>query len=182
MTENTPMPFSVEHATLRFRNFSGVGGQYNQEGNRTFALQLDQETAIKLEEQGWNVSYLPPLDDDEPPVPILRVAVKWNDKFPQYDPKIFEITDFGKRELDETTVVKLDAATILNADVVIRPYSWHIGEPGKPNYKHGVKAMLKTMYVTLDVDDFEKKYAGLPDVPDSAANTMTFERVQKNQD
>ena len=36
--------------------------------------------------------------------------------------------------------------------------------------------------VTLDVDDFEKKYAGLPDIPDSAANTMTFERVQKNQD
>ena len=81
MTDNTPMPFSIEHATLRFRNFSGVGGQYNQEGNRTFVLQLDQDTAEKLENDGWNVSYLPPLNDDEPPVPILRVAVKWNDKF-----------------------------------------------------------------------------------------------------
>lgn len=182
MTENTPMPFSIEHAIIRFPNFSGVGRQYNQEGKRTFALQLDQETASKLEEQGWSVSYLPPLDDDEPPVPILRVAVKWNKDYPQYDPRIFEITDFGKRELTESTVAKLDAATILNADVVIRPYSWHIGEPDKPNYKHGIKAMLKTMYVTLEVDDFEKKYAGLPDVPDSAANTMTFERVQKNQD
>lgn len=179
MTDNTPMPFSIEHAIIRFPNFSGVARQYNQEGNRTFALQLDQETASKLEEQGWSVSYLPQLDDEEPPVPILRVAVKWNKDYPQYDPRIFEITDFGKRELTESTVAKLDAATILNADLVIRPYSWQIGDPNKPNYKHGVKAMLKTMYVTLDVDDFEKKYAGLPDIPDSAANTMTFERVRK---
>lgn len=179
---NTPLPFSIEHATIRFRNFSGIGGQYNQEGNRTFAIQLDQETANRLENDGWNVSYLPPLDDEEPPVPILRVAVKWNKDFPRWDPKIFEITDFGKRELTENTVAKLDTATILNVDLVIRPYAWHIGDPDKPNYKHGIKAMLKSMYVTLEVDEFEKKYAGLPDVPDSAANTMTFERVQKLQD
>lgn len=170
---------SIENAQLAFRNFAGIEGRFNQAGNRSFCILLEDDIADDMVKHGWNVKYLEPRNEDDKPKPYIQVSAKWNPKVPHLDPKVTMITSHGKRKLDESSVGNLDWAEITEADVVLRPYNWHIGEPGSPAYKSGVKAMLKALYVTVKEDEFESKYY---DVPDSAANTMTFERVQKMQD
>jgi len=145
--------FLIENGKLLFRNFSGKEGQYNPEGMRNFCVLLEQTDATMLEKDGWNVRYLEPRDPDDPLQPYLPVAVSYS----YAPPLITVINSTGKTILDEDAINILDWAEIEKVDLVIRPYNWEHGK------KRGVKAYLKTMYVTIVEDELEKKYRNVPD-------------------
>lgn len=153
---------TVENARIAFRNFSGKEGRFNPAGRRNFCVFLDSDIAPSLQEDGWNIKYLQPREPGDEPQAYLQVAVS----YANIPPKIVLISGEGKTVLNETNVGMLDWAEISNVDLIIRPYNYDV------NGKAGVKAYCKTMYVTIEEDEFEKKYY---DVPDSAANSLKDE-------
>lgn len=148
----------IEGARIGFRNFSGKEGKYNPAGKRNFCVFLDMELAQALETDGWNVRWLEPRDEDADKQPYLQVAVSY-DNIP---PKIVMITSRGKTILDDDSVGLLDWAEITEVDLIIRPYNWVLQE-GTRNEKRGVKAYVKSMYITIAEDEFEAKYYDAPD-------------------
>lgn len=149
----------IENATIRFRNFSGKEGRFNHEGKRNFCVFLDKEFAEKLKADGWSVKYLKPKKDGADLQAYIQVSVR----FGKIPPKIVLITSKGKSILDEEDINILDWADIENADVIIRPYDWEFGG------RHGRRAYVKSLYVTIREDELEEKYM---DVPDSAKDSM----------
>lgn len=150
---------AIENARIGFRNFGGVEGKFNPAGRRNFCVFLDRDLADMLAQDGWNVRWLKPRDEEDDDQGYIQVAVS----FANIPPKIVMITGNGKTAIDDSTVSLLDWAEISNVDLIIRPYNWDV------NGKKGIKAYVKAMYVTLIEDEFASKYY---DVPDSAANSM----------
>lgn len=143
----------IENARLIFKNFAGEQTKYNRAGNRNFCVILDPEVARDLLDDGWNVRYLNPREDEDEPTPYLQVAVA----FGNIPPKITMISGKTKTPINEDTIDTLDYAEIANVDLIIRPYNWEV------NGKTGVKAYLKTMYVEIEQDVFASKYDCLDD-------------------
>lgn len=145
---------SIENAHLMFRNFEGKEGKFNPAGKRNFCVRLDDPNIVKkLETDGWNVRYLKARNEGDEDVPYLSVTVSYNPN--ARPPKIIQISSHGQTPLDESMVNSLDWAEIVNADLVISPYNWEV------QGKHGVKAYLKALYVTIAEDKFADKYASM---------------------
>ena len=145
---------NISNARIGFRNFSGKEGQFNPTGNRNFVVFLDDiNEAKKLEQEGWNIRWLKSRNEDEEDQPILSVKVA----FGAYPPKIVLVSRKGLSQIGEEEISILDWADIKSTDITIRPYNYDV------RGKSGVKAYLKTMYVTLEEDTWETKYINGPD-------------------
>jgi hypothetical protein len=144
-----PNNIAIENARILFRNFGGRESRFNLAGRRNFCVVIpDDDMAERLSEDGWNVKRLRPKDEGDEATPYLQVAVAFN----SYPPKIVLISGGNKTYLDESTVDMLDWADIQNVDLVVRPYQWEVNGTG------GIKAYVKSMYVTIDQDVFAEKY------------------------
>lgn len=146
--KNTP-DIIIEDARIFFKNFSGKGDQYNREGDRNFCVYINEEDAQKLYDDGWNVKYTKPRNEDDESKPYIQVKVS----FDNVPPKVIMISGRTKIKMDEESIGELDYAEIRNIDMTISPYHWEVSG------KSGIKAYLKTMYVTIAEDPFADKYA-----------------------
>ena len=153
-------PVVLEGCRIIFRNFSGAEGKYNAAGKRNFNVLLDDETAEAMLADGWNVKYLQPREEGDVPQPRVEVEVSF--KPGTQPPRIIMITSRGKTTLTEDMVSLLDWAEIEHVDLIIRPYQWEV------NDKTGVKAYLKSIYITIHEDELEKKYIDVPDTGQGA--------------
>lgn len=143
----------IDNARIIYRNFSGAPSKFNREGDRNFAVIIDdQEIADALLEQGWNVKIKPPREEGDDPFMFLPVKVKFNDR----GPRVYLQNSLEGRNrvtLDEYSVRVLDHVDIVNVDLDIRPYDWDVqGKAGRTAY-------LQSMCVTQEVDRFVDHYA-----------------------
>jgi len=145
--------FSLEDAQIMFRNFAGKEGPYNKKGDRNFALILPVALAQELLENGWNVRVREPKEADGE---ILTETVYYLPVKVSYDnrpPRVVLIASGRHTPLDEESIECLDYADILSVDVAINPYEW------QNSVGSGIKAYVKTLFVTIDEDPIERKYA-----------------------
>jgi hypothetical protein len=161
-------PVFFEGAKILYRNFSGAPGQFNEAGDRNFAVILDEETAKAMAADGWNIRHLKPRNEEDAPQPILKVNVKYHgrDGRPTRPPRVVLITSRGKTMLDESMLAILDWADIENVDMKINPYNY------TAQGRSGISAYLSSIYVTIREDQLELKYI---DVPDSAQSVIVTE-------
>ena len=143
----------IDDARIIYRNFAGAPSKFNREGDRNFAVVIDdQDIAEALTEKGWNVKIKPPREEGDDPFMFLPVKVKFNDR----GPKVYLQNSLGGRNrvtLDEDTVGILDNVDIINVDLDIRPYDWDVqGKTGRTAY-------LQSICVTQEVDRFLDRYA-----------------------
>jgi hypothetical protein len=142
----------MEGVRIVFRNFRGEKKKYNKEGDRNFAVVLDDATAQMLLEDGWNVKQFKKREDDPPEEEAefyLPVAVKYGGGRP---PRIVTVTSRGRKNLSEDEVEIVDWVEIKNVDMIVRPYNYNV------NGKTGIRAYLKSMFITIEEDPLEIKY------------------------
>lgn len=144
----------MDDARIVFRNFAGKGGTYNREGDRNFAVVIeDLDVADALVRDGWNVKIKEPQEEGDTPFCFLTVKVKFNRENPGLDPKVYLRTGKKMNRLDEETINILDEVDILGVDLDIRPYNYDV------NGKTGVSAYLLSICVTQELNRHEIRYA-----------------------
>lgn len=141
--------FMVEGANIIFRNFSGKEGPFNAAGDRNFCVILDREVGLQMEKDGWNVKYLDAREEGEADVPYIQVRVGFKNR----PPRIVVLTSTSRQSFSEDMVESLDWADIQNADLICRGYEWDV------QGKKGIKAYLQSLFVTIEEDALEQKYA-----------------------
>lgn len=155
----------IDNARLIFKNFSGKGDNYNREGDRNFAVIIDDPNAAEdLADAGWNVRPLVSKDPDEEPTHYIKVKVS----FKVRAPKVRLLSNHKQVFLNENTISSLDFAKIEECGVVISPYMWEV------NGKRGISAYLDSMYAKIEDDPFADKYADYADAPDDGSNDSPF--------
>jgi hypothetical protein len=150
---------TLEGCRILFRNFAGSAGRFNAEGKRNFNVTLTPELAERMINDGWNVRELPPREEGEESLFILKVNINYSGRKP---PRVVLITSRGKTNLGEADLSLLDWADITEADLIINPYNYEV------QGKEGVTAYLDSLYATIREDELELKYLDVPDTAQSA--------------
>lgn len=144
----------MENVRIIFRNFSGKEGMYNREGDRNFAVLLEEDVAAKMIEDGWNVKFLKAREEGDVETPYLQVSVSFKGR----PPNCYMITTRGRTRIDEDQLELLDWAEIANVDLMLRPYEWAV------NGRTGIKAYLSSIFMTIEEDYLDLKYADIPPI------------------
>jgi len=148
---------TLENVPIIFKNFSGQKGQFNNEGERSFHVLIeDPDIAEAMLNDGWN---LKPFVDEDEQITAHHLQVKVNYK--GYPPRIVRVTKGGRHQVDlgEKTVGALDSQRVTSVGVTINPYHWNM------NGKSGIKAYCHVMFVNVEESALEESYAALLELP-----------------
>lgn len=140
----------IDEARIIYRNFSGAPSKFNREGDRNFAVVInDEEIKDALIEEGWNVKIKAPREEGDEPFMYLPVKIKFNER----GPKMYLKSGKATNRLDEESINCLDHVDIVSVDMDIRPYDWEVqGKTGRTAY-------LQSIWVTQEVDRFADRFA-----------------------
>lgn len=150
---------------LLFLNFAGNQTQYNREGDRNFGVLLRPEWVEEFQERGLNVKWLKPREEQDEPAAWVKVKVNFNSPWP---PEVILITERGRTTLDSHTASTVDKADIAYVDLVLN------ASPYDVNGSTGITLYLVTAYITINEDDFERKYS-LAQGPEQPSSGVHFE-------
>lgn len=146
----------IDDARITFKNFEGRGDKYNREGDRNFALVIDdQDIADALLDDknefgvAWNVHIKPPREEGDSPFMYLPVKVKFNKR----GPIIWLVSGNRRVRLEEDDVDILDQIDIRSVSMDIRSYDDEV------NGKAFRAAYLQSMEVVQEIDRFSARYA-----------------------
>jgi len=157
MPEERMPSVTLENVPIIFKNFSGQKGQFNNEGERSFHILIeDLDIANAMIADGWNIK---PFVDEDEKVTAHHLQVKVN--YSGYPPRIVRVTKQGRHQVDlnEKTIGSLDSQRVLSVDVTINPYHWNM------QGRSGIKAYCETMFVNVEETALEEKYAALLEMP-----------------
>ena len=149
-------PITLRNANVLYKNFSGAEQTYNDKGNRNFCVELPENLALQMQEDGWNIKMTHPKDPEEEPRYYVQVAVAFRKRdgepvLPKFRPKVYRV-DSRKNVslLSEDTIDELDEDDIVSVNVKIR---------GREHTPGKIKAYAKIVYATVDEDDpFASEY------------------------
>lgn len=148
---------TIQNADILWPNLSGNKDKFNNEGDRNFNLRLTKQEADELAAEGWNVKckLARPNDPDQDGEErcVLKITVNFGNRPPK-------ITMIGSKtrnrtELGADLAGLIDSAEIKECDLSFVPYFWYI----KATDTMGVTAYLKTMYVVVQEDELDQKWA-----------------------
>lgn len=143
----------IEDARILYRNFSGMGSNFNREGDRNFNVIIDDDiTANQMQDDGWNVKFRAPRDPQDSGTHHIKVNVNYRSA---RGPRVYLHTGKNVVELDENSIGQLDQADIMSCDMIISPFHW------ERNGDSGLSAYLDTLHVVIKEDPFAHKYANL---------------------
>lgn len=124
-----------------YRNFTGAAGRFNQEGTRTFNIDIhDIDLAMKMGSEGWNIRVQ--LDNKGNEHYLLPVAFSNEDYWEQ--PEVEVISNGNRTTWERNDWGKLDHVHIDHASLVIRP-RYHNGSAPNP----AIKAYISKLIVTI---------------------------------
>lgn len=146
----------LEGVRVIHANFRGEERQYNPPGNRVFSVLVeDMDLAVQLITDGWKLKPLYNRDEEgEIDAYFLPVKINYESHFP---PRIYKVTQSTGQTLllTEETIDMLDFLPIDFVDIIINPYRWTVRE------ETGIKAYVQTMYVVIEENALDIKYANL---------------------
>lgn len=139
----------IDDCRIIHRNFEGRKGMYNNAGDRSFSVIInDEKIAEELKAEGYNVRIKPPREDGDIPFMYLPVKVKFNAN----GPLAYLLSNDNLTRLTEETIKCLDNVSIESVDLDINPYDW------ERNGEFGRSAYLGSIRVTQRVDRFMQEY------------------------
>lgn len=156
----------IDEANIIFRNFAGNGTKFNREGDRNFAVVID-DTKITdaLVREGWNVRIKDAREEGDNPLMYLPVKIKFNYR----GPNVYLQSGPTRNKLDEESIRCLDEIYVESVDIDIRPYDWEVnGKKGRTAYLESILVYQKTdRFAPGDsgASRFESIYSSDDDVP-----------------
>lgn len=150
----------IRDARIIYRNFTGKPGPYNEEGDRSFSVMLDENLAEQLGAQGLNVKPIRKRDEDEAQLYHLPVAVSYKIR----PPRVYTVTGDGERlplrkqAMPEDIVHMLDMLDLGDCHMMLAVSNYDVrGSKGK-------KCYLQSFFGHVVMDELEQEYASVEDM------------------